>query len=63
MSKIFDRKFDGKRLLARSKRRWEIKVNYILKKFGVRVWTAFICFRIQIIGRDLANTVINLGVA
>jgi hypothetical protein len=49
-AKFLSREPEGKRLLGKSKRKWEEDVKIDLKgKFG-RMWTGFICLRIVTIG-------------
>jgi hypothetical protein len=48
--KIFAGKPEGKRPLGRHKRRWERNLEWILGKYGGKVWTRRIWLRIRING-------------
>jgi hypothetical protein len=51
--KILFEKFEGKRPLGRPRLRWEIILEWILRKEGGEVWTGCIWLRIRTSGRLL----------
>jgi len=50
---ILVEKPEGKRPLGKSRRRWRIMLDWILEKYGGKVWTGSIWIRIGISGRPL----------
>jgi hypothetical protein len=50
---ILVEKPEGKRPLGKSRRRWRIMLDWILEKYGGKMWTGFMWIRLGASGRLL----------
>jgi hypothetical protein len=55
------RKPEGKSTLGRMRSRWEDGIRMHLREIGWRVWSGFMCVRIETGGGPFLNAVMNFG--